>query len=209
MKIEIFLKEMASKTEDLKTLIDQYSKAFDEVNSSISNIKDVDTLKLLKKNIKFLTRNSKKIEEELYACTDPNVDELQNQYNQISQQYESEKSMWNSILIKKEKEIKDILRQKEYEMKMSELTEEERLELQQKDELDYLQRQLKVINKMSKELNVVVHQVDDVITEDHKKVVKIDKDIQKSKTSMEKGNKELNKAEEYQKANESEDCNIC
>lgn len=55
-----FLKEMASKTEDLKTLIDQYSKAFDEVNSSISNIKDVDTLKRLKKNIKFLTRNSKK-----------------------------------------------------------------------------------------------------------------------------------------------------
>lgn len=117
--------------------------------------------------------------------------------------------MWNSILIKKEKEIKDILRQKEYEMKMSELTEEERLELQQKDELDYLHRQLKVINKMSKELNVVVHQVDDVIIENHKKVVKIDKDIQKSKTSMEKGNKELNKAEEYQKANESEDCNIC
>lgn len=192
------------KSGDLPSLIDQYVKACNEINNSILNIKDEKTLKQLRTNFDILVTNSKKIQDGLDACTDPNVDELQEQYNQACQTFDSERGLWESTLKKKEKELEEALKQKKHEEEMSNLSEEQRLTMQQNDELEYLGRQTEEIQQMAKDLNEITHKVDDKITEDHEKVVKIDEHIETAKTEMQEGNKDLEHAEKDQKK-----CNIC
>lgn len=192
------------KSGDLSTLIDQYVNACNEINNSISNIKDEKTFQQLRTHFDTLIKNTKKIDEGLKTCTDPNVDELQERYNQACQLFEADKNYWESTIMKRVEEQKKALEQKQQEERMQNLSEEQRQIMQQNDELDYLGRQAQEVLQISKELNELGNKINNKIVEDHVKVEKIDDTIETAKTEMQKGNDELDQAEKDQKK-----CNIC
>lgn len=187
------------KSRDLSTLIDQYVNACNEINNSISNIKDEKTFQQLRTHFDTLITNTKKIDEGLKTCTDPNVDELQERYNQACQLFEADKNYWESTIMKRVKEQKKALEQNQQEERMQNLSEEQRQIMQQNDELDYLGRQAQEVLQLSKELNELGNKINNKIVEDHVKVEKIDDTIETAKTEMQKGNDELEQAEKDQK----------
>ena len=190
----------------LSSLVEQYEKAHDEIKNTMKsgNIKDEKTLKQLRTHFDFLTTNTGKIEDILNKGEDPNCDELQDQYNEAAMDFDANKSSWESIIKKEEAKYKAIHEKEEQEKQMANLSEEQRQEMQQADELEYVGRQAEEINKMAKDLNEITHKVDDKITEDHEKVVRIDDHIENAKNEMVEGNKDLDHAEKDQKK-----CNIC
>ena len=192
------------KAGSLQSLVDQYVKSFDEIKKSISNIPDEKTLKQIRTNFTILTNNAPKIEKLLDEGTDPNLDELQEQYNNASMDFDTKKNSWDSILKKEEAKYEEIHKREAEQKAMENLSEEQLQVMQQSDELEYIGRQAEEINKMAKDLNEITHKVDDKITEDHEKVVKIDEHIETAKNEMVEGNKDLDHAEKDQKK-----CNIC
>lgn len=192
------------KAGSLQSLVDQYVKSFEEIKKSISNIPDEKTLKQIRTNFTILTNNAPKIEKLLDEGTDPNLDELQEQYNNASMDFDTKKNSWDSILKKEEAKYEEIHKREAEQKAMENLSEEQLQVMQQSDELEYIGRQAEEINKMAKDLNEITHKVDDKITEDHEKVVKIDEHIETAKNEMVEGNKDLDHAEKDQKK-----CNIC
>ncbi|OHS99157.1 hypothetical protein TRFO_34475 [Tritrichomonas foetus] len=136
---------------------------------------------------------------------DPNADALRNRYYSVASGFDSQKASWDSVIKKKETEFKKV-REAEEAKKPAQpgMTEEQMQVMQQADELEYVGRQVEEIVTMQKDLNELTHKVDDKITEDHEKVVKIDNHIEDAKNEMIEGNKDLEHAEKDQKK-----CNIC
>lgn len=192
------------KAGNLSSLVDQYVKAYNEIQATITKIPDEKTLKQIRTNYNILNTNGPKIDEKLESGEDPNTDALQEQYNPVAMGFESQKASWEAILKKKEAEYKKIHDEEAHNAAMANLSEEQLQVQQQADDLDYLGRQVDEIKTMQQDLNEITHKVDDKITEDHEKVVNIDNHIEKAKTEMEEGNKDLDHAEKDQKK-----CNIC
>lgn len=192
------------KAGNLSSLVDQYVKAYNEIQATITKIPDEKTLKQIRTNYNILNTNGKKIDDKLESGEDPDTEALKEQYNPVAMGFESQKASWEAILKKKEAEYKKIHDEEAHNAAMANLSEEQLQIQQQADDLDYIGRQVDEIKTMQQDLNEITHKVDDKITEDHEKVVNIDNHIEKAKTEMEEGNKDLDHAEKDQKK-----CNIC
>ena len=87
---------------------------------------------------------------------------------------------------------------------------------QQAADLEMLERETTSIVSDMQEVNKMSHQLDNMISDQHETLVKIDKDIAEAKDEMIAGNADLEEAEEFQKGgggcgcgNPLMPCNVC
>ena len=196
-----------SKAGSLPSLVDQYERSFNDVQAHISKIDDEKTLKQLKTSLMYLSTNEKKISSQLESSTDPNIESFRGRFMMCVDGFHTYHASWDAAIKKKEAEFKQVREEQAQKQgtasSQPQMSQEQMQIYQDAQDLEYTGRQIEEIVAMQKDINELTHQIDDKITEDHEKVIRIEDKIEDTKFYMQEGNKELDKAEKNAKK-----CNI-
>ena len=196
-----------SKAGSLPSLVDQYERSFNDVQAHISKIDDEKTLKQLKTSLMYLSTNEKKISSQLDSSTDPNIESFRGRFMMCVDGFHTYHAAWDAAIKKKEAEFKQVREEQAQKQgtasSQPQMSQEQMQIYQDAQDLEYTGRQIEEIVAMQKDINELTHQIDDKITEDHEKVIRIEDKIEDTKFHMQEGNKELDKAEK-----DAKKCNI-
>lgn len=138
---------MTFQRENPEYLAEKFIKDVNFIKESISNIQDEKTLNTICSTLNYCNSILRQIEE--FEDEDTDVD-LYEKCKNAEMEFSFSKRHWQSILDKKKKEIltRDSLTKQSEEL--ANMTEEQRLEMQKKDDQEYFERQLKEIEEKKK-----------------------------------------------------------
>lgn len=154
----------------------------------------------LHSNMQNLEWELKKIESEFNTASDTEVIECSDDFRLFQSEFEDFKKRFQTAV----RVISDDQNNSNnYNQYNGNYYDQEMID-EQTNELDHINSEVREIVQTSKEINRISHQVDQEIKKQRVQIIKIDKVTNEAVGKMEKGNRELNKAEEYQKG-----CTIC
>ena len=192
----------------IKDMISSFENSLNDMKA-ISNDPNVENLKKLNMKFNQTDRLTKKIENAFLKASDSEVIEHSGKFGESLFEYQQFKNSWKPVV---ESAITSNVEINKTETNNVDHTNDERFVMDQQTldhesaELSYLNDELVHIVETSKEINQISKEIQNKLIEQRVKIVSIDKMIENSITQMEKGNKELDKADQHSK--ETVPCSI-
>lgn len=192
------------KKQTLPEMIENFRRDFNEYKSSLENNPssnpDPSSIHQITLKIQSFDFQMNRMEKELNNAPDMEAIECSDKLNTLRSQYIDFKNRWQSIaeMISNENNSTNPNNNRQLMVDQSVVDQET-------EDLEYLARQTEEISRTSKEINEISNNTLKELNAQRAKIIKIDKITTDTVPIMEKGNKQLEKAEEHQKTS----CIIC
>ncbi|KAK8871083.1 hypothetical protein M9Y10_008996 [Tritrichomonas musculus] len=193
------------KKQTLPEMITNFRKQFNEYKSSLENNPtsnpDPSSIHQITLRLRDFDFQMNRMERELSNASDSEVIECSDQLNTLHRQYVEFKQRWQAIadMILNEDNTNN-----NENNKSNELMVEQSIVDQETEELEYLAQEAQRIAQTSREINEINNNVYKELNAQHAKIISIDKITSDTVPVMQKGNAQLDKAEQNQKL-----CLIC
>lgn len=191
------------KKQTLPEMIENFRREFNEYKSLIENNPnsnpDPALVHQITLRIQRFDFQMNRMEKELENAPDSEAIEYSDKFNTLRSQYSDFKQRWQAVaemIVNENNSNNNNANQQ--------LLVEQSVVDQETEDLEYLAQEAERISQTSKEINEISNETLKELNSQHAKIVSIDKITGDTVPIMEKGNKQLEKAEEHQKT-----CIIC